>query len=278
MKKSFVMVMAVLALTMASCGNKTQEAGAADSTQVENVADSAAAKLSAEGQKTVDALTTELEKDIQAKDAKKVIVSLANMQTIYKNLVENGKLEEATSYGWAIQQFINKHADNLKNVATGNTTIASLVQGIQNLPTSAQTTAEEAKAAVSQDAVTLSTPAIQEGQTLIETADAAAQAVQNAPATVKAAAQNVAANAVNAAENTAKTAANNAVNAATNKAVETHNKVVNKVNEAQTQAANKVNQAQNKAAQRITEGQNKANNAINDAANKALQGIGLGNK
>ena len=290
MKKSFIIVMAALAMTFASCGSRTEKAAGVDSAQTEAVADSAAAALSEENQKTVDALTAELENDLKAGDNSKIISSLANMQTIYKNLVEAGKIEEAAAYGSAIKNFINSNAESLKGVVSGNATIASLVSGIQNLPTSAETTAEAAKSAVASEVVSLASPAIQKGTTLVESAQAAAEAVKNAPASVKAAAENAATTAVSSAKTAAKTAADNAVNnaktaasnavtsaetKASNAVNEAKTKAANKVNEAQAKAANKVNAAQTKAANKVTDAQNKANAAVNNAASKALKGLGL---
>ncbi len=267
MKKVFFMAIAVCGLMMASCGTKTQNAEAtSDSTAVE--ATDSAAQLSADGQKTVESFTTQLEKSLTGKDLTSTISTLANAETIYKNLVEAGKLEEAKAYGSALQALINEKAETIKTVASGNTTILSLVQSIQNLPTSAATTAEQAKAAVTSDVTNLASSSIAQGETTVATAEAAAEAVKNAPTTVanaaKAAAVATANNAKTAAENTA----NAAVTSVQNKANEQVNKASNKVNE-------KVTNAQNKAANKITDTQNKANKAVNDAANKALKGIGL---
>lgn len=61
----------------------------------------------------------------------------------------------------------------------------SLVNGIINLPTSAAATAEDAKAAITSDVVKLASPAIAKGETVVETAKAAAKMVKNAPEAVK---------------------------------------------------------------------------------------------
>ena len=152
MKKAFVFA-AALALTFSSCGNKTQNTAAnADSAAV--VAnEEGGAELSEDNKTTIDNLTAELQKAIDAKDAKTTISVLANLQTIYKNLAEEGKLEEAKAYGSAIKKFVNDNAESLKTIASGNSTVESLVNGIINLPTSAAATAEDAKAAITSDVV-----------------------------------------------------------------------------------------------------------------------------
>ncbi len=249
MKKLFIFA-AALALTFTSCGNKAQNSQAnADSTEVADTAaatDEATEQLSSESQATVDNLTAELQKAVNANDAKGTIATLANLETIYKNLVEAGKLEEAKAYGSAIKKFLNDNAESIKTVASGNTTVASLVNSIASLPTSAATTADEAKNAVASDIVNLASPTIAKGATAVATAKAAAEAVENAPATVKAAAS--------AAASTAATAAEKKVNDEVEKGKEKANKAVN-------EAVEKANK--------------KANEAVDKAASKALKGLGL---
>ena len=77
MKKAIIFA-AALALTFSSCGNKTQNTAAnADSAAV--VAnEEGGAELSADDQTTIDNLTAELQKAIDAKDAKTTISVLAN--------------------------------------------------------------------------------------------------------------------------------------------------------------------------------------------------------
>lgn len=260
--KKVIIFAAALALTFSSCGNKTQNAAAnADSAAV--VAnEEGGAELSADDQTTIDNLTAELQKAIDAKDAKTTISVLANLQTIYKNLAEEGKLEEAKAYGSAIKKLVNDNAESLKTIASGNSTVESLVNGIINLPTSAAATAEDAKAAITSDVVKLASPAIAKGETVVETAKAAAEMVKNAPEAVKNAAENAAKSAVNNAASTAENAAKTAVDDAA--AAEGKKKLEEKRNADRQKAAEKVNEANKKA-----------NEAVNKAADKALKGLGL---
>lgn len=257
MKKGFLFAIAI-ALTLASCGNKSQSnTSSTDSTSEvtsaqassESTGDAdgnATQALSSEAKATVDNLTAELQKAVNAKDSKAAITTLANLQAIYKNLVEQGKLDEAKAYGSAIKQFVNDNADAIKKVASDNTTVADLVSGISNLPTSASTTVEAAKAAITQDVVNLASPTIAKGQTIVSTAEAAAAAVKNVPASTKKAAEDAANKAVNDAKSAAEQKANDAVN-----------------------------NAKAKAASKVNEANQKANDAVNKAANKALKGLGL---
>ena len=263
MKKAIILA-AALALTFSSCGNKTQNTAAnADSAAV--VAnEEGGAELSADNQTTIDNLTAELQKAIDAKDAKTTISVLANLQTIYKNLAEEGKLEEAKAYGSAIKKLVNDNAESLKTIASGNSTVESLVNGIINLPTSAAATAEDAKAAITSDVVKLASPAIAKGETVVETAKAAAEMVKNAPEAVKNAAKSAVNNAASTAENAAKTAVDDVANKANAAAAEGKKKLEEKRNADRQKAAEKVNEANKKA-----------NEAVNKAADKALKGLGL---
>lgn len=263
MKKAFIFA-AALALTFSSCGNKTQNTAAnADSAAV--VAnEEGGAELSADNQTTIDNLTAELQKAIDAKDAKTTISVLANLQTIYKNLAEEGKLEEAKAYGSAIKKLVSDNAESLKTIASGNSTVESLVNGIINLPTSAAATAEDAKAAITSDVVKLASPAIAKGETVVETAKAAAEMVKNAPEAVKNAAKSAVNNAASTAENAAKTAVDDAAAKANAAAAEGKKKLEEKRNADRQKAAEKVNEANKKA-----------NEAVNKAADKALKGLGL---
>lgn len=266
MKKAIIFA-AALALTFSSCGNKTQNAAAnADSAAVVANEESGA-ELSADNQTTIDNLTAELQKAIDAKDAKTTISVLANLQTIYKNLAEEGKLEEAKAYGSAIKKFVNDNAETLKTIASGNSTVESLVNGIVNLPTSAAATAEDAKAAITSDVVKLASPAIAKGETVVETAKAAAEMVKNAPESVKNAAKSAVNNAASTAENAAKTAVDDAAAKANAAAAEGKKKLEEKRNADRQKAAEKVNEANKKA-----------NEAVNKAADKALKGLGLHNQ
>ena len=263
MKKAIILA-AALALTFSSCGNKTQNTAANANSAAVVANEEGGAELSADDQTTIDNLTAELQKAIDAKDAKTTISVLANLQTIYKNLAEEGKLEEAKAYGSAIKKLVNDNAESLKTIASGNSTVESLVNGIINLPTSAAATAEDAKAAITSDVVKLASPAIAKGETVVETAKAAAEMVKNAPEAVKNAAKSAVNNAASTAENAAKTAVDDAAAKANAAAAEGKKKLEEKRNADRQKAAEKVNEANKKA-----------NEAVNKAADKALKGLGL---
>lgn len=145
MKKTFMMAMAAMALTFAGCGNQTKNAGEA----VDSLGDMMA--VSPEVQAATDSLTSALSAQLDQNDAKTLTTTLAALQAKYAELVKSGKLDEAKKYASQVQAFIKEHADKIKSVAAGNATISALVEGVKNLPTNAEATADEAAAAVKSD-------------------------------------------------------------------------------------------------------------------------------
>lgn len=211
MKKT-ILFAAAIALAMASCGNKTQNAEAqADSTEV--AADSTAAAVSEETQGTIDQLAADLSAAIETKDGKAIAATLATLQQTYAKLVEEGKIDEAKSYGEAIKKIVSDKADDIKGAAAGDANaIASLVESVKNLPTSAEATAEDAKAAAENAAKTAAS----------DTKAAAENTVKEAGDQVKKAASDAkdnATNKVNEAKQKAKDDTKAAVNKATDKAL-----------------------------------------------------------
>ena len=196
MKK--IVLFACVAFALASCGNK------AASTEAEVQEDSVVVNL------VLPADAEEVTSALETKDPAKIEAALTTAKDVYAKLVEEGKVEEAKKYALKIQEFIANNSESIKS-ASNNATIASLVDGIKNLPTSAEATAADAVAAVKADAKTVG--------------DAA-----------KGAAEAAATNAANSAKAAADAKVNEAKSAAESK-----------VNEAQQKAAGKVNEAADKA-------------------------------
>ena len=200
MKKVFLF--ACVAFALASCGNK---AASNEEVQEDTVA-------VAVGENEATEVTTALEEALNAetKDASKIEATLTKVKEEYAKLVEEGKVEEAKKYALKIQEFISNNSESLKSAAS-SATVVSLIDGIKNLPTSAEATAEDAVAAVKSDVKTV-------GDAAKNTAEAAAT-----------------------------NAANNAKSAAETKVNETKAKAETKVND----AANKANSAIGNAANKL---------------------------
>ena len=204
MKKSHFLTIAFAALAMVGCGNKTDNAhNTEDSATIEE--DSTfASGVSQELQPTVEALISNFNQNVEKNDANALATTLADMQVVYKNLVDEGKLEEAKTYGQAIQKYVSDHASELQAMAEGNNNIPSLVEGVKNLPVSAEATIEEAKQAVISTVVSKASPKIAKGATILNNAQQTAEAVKNAPEAIKDAAKTAAENTVNNAIDNAK--------------------------------------------------------------------------
>lgn len=272
MKKTFIGVIAILALTLTSCGSKSNpNTPSNDSTAVADSATSEqvdTAKLSPASKSTLNLLVSQATKAVQTKDPKQITTALADLEATYKALVNAGKLDEAKIYGTAIKNYIKQQSESIKAAASGNESIISLINSIENLPTTASTTAEEAKKAVTEDVVNLASPYIQKGAAAATTAEAAAQVLQSMPAKAKTAIEAAPATAKSAIENTAKQTANAAKASAEAKVNAEANKAATKANDA-------VKDAQKKTSEKVNKAAKKTNDAINQAADKALKGLGL---
>ena len=221
MKKVFFLA-AVMALTMASCGGQAtgnaadNDTVATDTTMFSEESTEAATAISAEAQSKVEDVTAQLQEAIEKNDSKTIEKVLANVQTVYKQLVADGNLDDAKAYGEAIKKLITDNADKLKSASSGNTTVNDLVSGIKSLPTDAQSTAEQA-----------------------------AEAVKSIPGEVKEAAEKAANKAVDDAKAAAKEKVDSEVKKANDKANEAVKKANDKVNDAVNKAAddaiNKIN-------------------------------------
>ena len=149
MKKIMLFVCAA-ALTFTSCGNKTK----ADTEATDSVVEATGAQTPADS--IISVISTQLE----SADPATVQASLETVEATYAQLVESGDLEGAKTYASAVQKFIDENSEKLNTVAKGETTVASIINAVKNLPTSAETTAEAAAAAVKSDAQTLANAAV----------------------------------------------------------------------------------------------------------------------
>lgn len=239
MKKVLFISIAVAAITLASCGNKTNASANADSTatdttaQIADSTDSTAAIAkggnAGAAPATAAALTKELQAKIAAKDTKGITVLLANAQAKIAQLAKEDPAA-AKAYVSQLQQYVNQHASELKTIAGGDATISQAIDEVKSL-----------------------------------SPEKVVNAVANAATTD---AKNIATGAAETAKSAAENAVNSKVNEATSaaKAAKTA---------AETKAANAVTKAQKKANDAVTNTQKKANDAVNKAAGKALKGLGL---
>lgn len=135
MKKVFLTMFAISALTLTSCNNSTKKATSeVDTTAVANDATN-----------TTDDLLTKLQDQIKSKDANAIQESLTAIQAKYAELLKSGKLEEAKAYLAKAQSFIQEHSEQITTITGGNETIKSLVNGINNIPTNTEEVVDKVK-------------------------------------------------------------------------------------------------------------------------------------
>ncbi len=144
MKKVFLMAMAAIAFIFAGCGDKktTPSNNQVDTTIV----------MDESADATADSLTSELDTQLSQNNTDAIQATLTSLQNKYAELVASGRLDTAKAYAAKIQQFLNDNAEKIKTATANNPSIAALVTGIQNLPTTAEATAEQAEAAVKNNA------------------------------------------------------------------------------------------------------------------------------
>ena len=245
MRKISLIVAAVLALTMASCGNKSDNSANAgsDSTMTDSaaVSDSTAAAANDSTVTIIEAgdakaapmsaaaLTKEIQAKIASKDTQGLITLLSNARAKITELAKNNPAQ-AKAYVSQLQQYVAQHATEIKAMANGNATINQAVDEVKNLDPEKVVNAVVASAKAD---------AKNAGEAITSTAKGAAQEAVNKKV-------DEASSAVKSARETADKKVNDAVNKANKKA----NDAVNKANK-------------------------KANDAVNKATQKALNGLGL---
>ncbi|MGI6242457.1 MAG: hypothetical protein ACOYJK_02790 [Prevotella sp.] len=245
MKKLLFAVVAVAALTFASCGNKSK-------TNAEAPVDSAmldTASLSSETKVIFKTLSLQLTSALDGNDVEGVSKALANLAAMYKTLANSGNLTDMRIYGRLAQNLVDEHSDAINSIGDENETVSKLYSCIKDLPVSDDATLEDAKDAVSDEAVNLASESFQKGALAGATAEAAAEALGNAATNAK---------------NAAVDAADNAVD----NAKEGLNEAKENVNEATKKASEDVEEAAKNAKEGLDKATKKAGNAIDNAADK----------
>ena len=174
MKKLFAMVMAVAAISFASCGNKTEKAECEDTTACECKCDTCkcdpcqCGEQKCCGECPVKALSEKLE----AGDAEGVTAALAEAQEKIQALVAEGKVEEAQKVGSALKEFIETNKEKL---GEAQISVESIVSTITGIPAAAEATAEAGVEAVKADAQAVKEGAEAAANAAVETGKAKAE-------------------------------------------------------------------------------------------------------
>lgn len=186
MKKIFVAIAVLAAMTFTSCGNSTNNSEEADTTVVADTDELAA-----------------LEEAVASGDEEAVKAELSKLQELAANLDS----AEVKKFAYKLQEFAANHKEDLDKLATGEFTVADVINGIQNIPSAASALGNEAKDAATSDANTVNN----------QVKAAAAETKENVKAEAKAKANEAADAAVQKANEETTKAINNAADALKNK-------------------------------------------------------------
>lgn len=145
MKKIFIAIAAVAAMTLASCGGQTAQGGENDTIDTVVVEESNVEEAQAEA----EAIISELAAD---EDATTLAEKAAKAKAYIEQLIKNGDVEAAKAYASKIKQFVEENKAKFDNLKDGTTTITELINGVTTLPTNIKETAEAAAEAVNADA------------------------------------------------------------------------------------------------------------------------------
>lgn len=163
MKKLFAMVMAVAAISFASCGSKTEKACDGADSCCQDTAQACC------GQCPMKALNETLE----AGDAEGLQAALGQAAEKIEALLQEGKTEQAQKLGSAIKEFIDT---NKAKLAEASVNVDNIVSTIATLPETIAGTAEAGAEAVKTDAEAAANAAIEAGTQKANEAIDAAQA------------------------------------------------------------------------------------------------------
>ena len=133
MKKLFISALAVGALCLSSCGNKTNKA--------ENATDSLTEVTLGEANDSVSELSSlanTLQEQLKNKDIQGLQNTLSSLQDKYQELLKSGKVEEAKEYAKKVKEFVDANGDKIKECAKDNKTISTLVDQVKGLSLGAE--------------------------------------------------------------------------------------------------------------------------------------------
>ena len=185
MKKILLAVMAVAAIGFTSCGNKTQQAEAVDSTEI---------AINAEEE--ANAVIDNLKAFVAAGDAEKLTAALDEVKEMVGEFVLNDP-EAAMTYVTTVQNYLKENAEEIKTAIGDNADAASAVAVFLET---------EPEVMVSAIVETVSNKAEASKDAAVDAANDAADAVQNAASDAADAAKEKAGEAVDAAADQAKKA------------------------------------------------------------------------
>ena len=170
MKKIYLMVACVLAMSMSACGSKTNA----------NVAEEDSLELDTEAVLdepiTVQQAVGLMGEKLQAGDTQGVLDVVNQVKADIEKAIAEGDVEAAAKYASQIKEFVDANKDKLESLNLEETSLQGLVDMVKGLPGQAQGTADAAAAAVQADANAAGEAAKAAAQQAVEEAKAKAAA------------------------------------------------------------------------------------------------------
>lgn len=189
MKKIFIAIAAVAAMTFASCGGNTTQGGENDSIPADSVVLEEVGVADAEA--NAEAAISSLADKLKVSDVDGITKKIAEVQAYIQELINTGKLAAANVYVEKLQSFINENEEKLSALSADGTNsvkdllgkVTALTSGAESLAGNVQEAADGAKAAVD-DAVENAKAKAQEKveEAKAKAEEKAAQAVEDAKA------------------------------------------------------------------------------------------------
>lgn len=115
MKKIFISIAALAAMTFTSCGNQTAQGGDNDSIDTVVVEETGVKDAQAEAETIVSSLADQL----KAGNAEGIQAKIEEVKAYIAELLNNDKLEAATAYASQIQKFLDENKDKLDEYTNG---------------------------------------------------------------------------------------------------------------------------------------------------------------
>ena len=155
MKKLFVVMMAMVAISFSSCGNKTEKSCCEADTCCQDTVKECCGKCP----------IAEMSEKLEAGDAEGVAAALAQAGEKIEALLSEGKTEEAQKVASAVKEFVEANKEKL---AEAQVTTDNIVSTIANLPATVEDAAEAGAEAVKTDAKAAADAAVEAGKAKAE--------------------------------------------------------------------------------------------------------------
>lgn len=171
MKKIFIAIAALTALTFASCGNTTGQNGENDSIQIDSITIEEVGVVEAEEQ--AEAIVAQLTAQIKANNSEGLAQKIEEAKQYIQTLIDEDKLEAADVYKERIKTFIEENKEKIANLPSSADEIINSFAEVLNIDKS---TIEDIKAAAEEKLNNASEEAKDKAKSAVK--DAASQAAE----------------------------------------------------------------------------------------------------